>query len=94
MEVSFLSLFIYHQYLNSGPSFIHEDDKKKIPPPSCSDIKPQYVHHLALQPPPEISHSISKHEGNSNCVMIITVQFSFKWKIAHKAKLNDHKLKK
>ncbi|XP_028274527.1 transmembrane protease serine 2-like isoform X2 [Parambassis ranga] len=59
------------QYLNSiGPSFIHEeDDKKELPPPSCSDVKPQYVHHLALQPPPEVSHSIPKHEDvKQRCV--------------------------
>ncbi|XP_070762161.1 transmembrane protease serine 2-like [Enoplosus armatus] len=54
-------------YLDSGPSFIREDDKRKLPPPSQSDVKPQYVHHLALKPPPEISHSIPKHKVSSAC---------------------------
>uniref|UniRef100_UPI0037E848F5 transmembrane protease serine 2-like n=1 Tax=Semicossyphus pulcher TaxID=241346 RepID=UPI0037E848F5 len=48
-------------YLDSGPW--------KLPPPCSSEIKPQYVHHLTLSPPPEISHSIPKRKGvKQRCV--------------------------
>ncbi|XP_070685509.1 transmembrane protease serine 2-like [Pempheris klunzingeri] len=56
-------------YLDSGPSFITEHDKRTLPPPSRSDVKPQYVHHVAPKPPPEISHPTPKHKGvKQRCV--------------------------
>ncbi|KAM6987458.1 transmembrane protease serine 2-like [Tautogolabrus adspersus] len=51
-------------YLDSGP--------RKCPPPSSSDVKPQYVHHLALNPP-EISHSIPKHKDVKHRCVKFTV---------------------
>ncbi|XP_037632097.1 transmembrane protease serine 2-like [Sebastes umbrosus] len=56
-------------YLDSGPYFIYEDVERKLPPPSRSDVEPQYVHHLAPKPPPEISHSVPKHKSvKQRCV--------------------------
>ncbi|XP_029302754.1 transmembrane protease serine 2-like [Cottoperca gobio] len=53
---------------DSGPRFIREDDERDLPPPSRSDVQPQYVHHLAPKPPPEISN-IRKHKGvKQRCV--------------------------
>ncbi|CAK6965180.1 transmembrane protease serine 2-like [Scomber scombrus] len=44
-------------------SFICEDgERRTFPPLSRSDVGPQYVHHLALKPPPEITDSIPKHK--------------------------------
>ncbi|CAJ1065759.1 transmembrane protease serine 2-like [Xyrichtys novacula] len=49
------------QYLDPG--------SWKIPPPSSLDVKPQYVHHLEPNPPPEISHSIpQKKDVKQRCV--------------------------
>lgn len=64
MKAFFSSLLLCWQYLDSGPCFVHEDDQRKLPPPSRSDLKPQYVHHLAPKPPPEISHSVPKRKGS------------------------------
>nr|XP_046246342.1 transmembrane protease serine 2-like [Scatophagus argus] len=47
-------------YLDSGPCYINEGVMWKLPVPSQSDVKPQYVHHLAPKPPPEISPSIPR----------------------------------
>ncbi|XP_040903257.1 transmembrane protease serine 2-like [Toxotes jaculatrix] len=56
-------------YLDSGPFFIHEEGVRKLPLPGRSDVKPQYVHHLALKPPPEISHSTPKRKDvKQRCV--------------------------
>ncbi|XP_033487896.1 transmembrane protease serine 2 [Epinephelus lanceolatus] len=56
-------------YANSGPGFIHEGDVRKPRPPSRKDVKPQYVHHLTPQPPPEISPSIPSNKGvKQRCV--------------------------
>uniref|UniRef100_A0A4W6CSJ8 Transmembrane serine protease 2 n=1 Tax=Lates calcarifer TaxID=8187 RepID=A0A4W6CSJ8_LATCA len=42
-----------------------------LPPPSRSEVKPQYVHHVAPKPPPEISHSIPKHKVTV-CVVFLS----------------------
>ncbi|XP_042342683.1 transmembrane protease serine 2-like [Plectropomus leopardus] len=56
-------------YLDSGPSFIHEEDERKLPQPSRSEVKPQYVHQVASKPPPEISSSVPKRKGvKQRCV--------------------------
>ncbi|XP_056229545.1 transmembrane protease serine 2-like [Seriola aureovittata] len=56
-------------YLDSGSRFIHEDGDWKLPPPTRSDVKPQYVHRLAPNPPPEISVSVPKHKDvKQRCV--------------------------
>ncbi|XP_019950754.2 transmembrane protease serine 2-like isoform X1 [Paralichthys olivaceus] len=48
---------------------IHEDVERELPPTSRSDVKPQYVHHLTPNPPPEISHSAPKQkDGKQRCV--------------------------
>ncbi|XP_076591384.1 transmembrane protease serine 2-like [Chaetodon auriga] len=60
-------------YLGSGPHFVHEDDERKLPPPSRSDVKPQYVHHVAPKPPPEISQSIPKGKGSPKRCVKFTV---------------------
>ncbi|XP_031146730.1 transmembrane protease serine 2-like isoform X2 [Sander lucioperca] len=59
--------------LDSGPCLIHEVDERKIPLPSRSDVKPQYVHHLAPKPPSEISYSIPKHKGVKQRCLKFTV---------------------
>ncbi|XP_030260626.1 transmembrane protease serine 2-like [Sparus aurata] len=56
-------------YPDLGPYFIHEDDQRKLSPPGRSDVQPQYIHHVAPKPPPEISHSIPKHKDvKKRCV--------------------------
>ncbi|GAA6218257.1 transmembrane protease serine 2-like isoform X2 [Lates japonicus] len=56
-------------YLDSGPCYIYGEGERKFPPPSRSEVKPQYVHHVAPKPPPEISHSIPKHKDvKQRCV--------------------------
>ncbi|XP_031716393.1 transmembrane protease serine 2-like [Anarrhichthys ocellatus] len=40
-----------------------EDERMNLPPLSGSDVKPQYVHHVAPKPPPEISHLCPKHKS-------------------------------
>ncbi|KAI4815246.1 hypothetical protein KUCAC02_005399 [Chaenocephalus aceratus] len=53
-------------YLDSGSCVIGEDVERNLPPADGSDVQPQYVHHLAPKPPPEIS---SKHKGvKQRCV--------------------------
>ncbi|XP_054868385.1 transmembrane protease serine 2-like isoform X1 [Amphiprion ocellaris] len=59
-------------YLNSGPCFIHEVDLRKLSPPSRSDVKPQYVHHVAMKPPPEISTTEHK-DVKQRCVKFTVV---------------------
>ncbi|XP_036005792.1 transmembrane protease serine 2 [Fundulus heteroclitus] len=55
-------------YLNAAPSFIYED-KRNLSPPDGSDVKPQYVHHVSPNPPPEISHSTpTKKDPRERCV--------------------------
>ncbi|XP_035009334.2 transmembrane protease serine 2 [Hippoglossus stenolepis] len=48
--------------LDSAPCFTHEDVEWELPPPSRSDVKPQYVHRLTPNPPPEISRSAPNHK--------------------------------
>lgn len=64
LKSSFSSCMLCWQYPDLGPYFIYEDDQRKHSPPGCSDVQPQYVHHVAPKPPPEISHSIPKHKGS------------------------------
>ncbi|XP_035536320.1 transmembrane protease serine 2-like [Morone saxatilis] len=57
--------------LDSGPCLIRDDDERKLPPLSRSDVlnMPQYIHHLAPKPPPEISHSVPKNKNvKQRCV--------------------------
>ncbi|KAM9359135.1 transmembrane protease serine 2-like [Symphorus nematophorus] len=49
-------------YPDSGPCFIYQEDKWKLRPPSRPEVKPQYVHHVAPKPLPEISHSVPKRK--------------------------------
>ncbi|XP_027136507.1 transmembrane protease serine 2 isoform X2 [Larimichthys crocea] len=58
-------------YLNSVSCYINEDIKRKQPPPSRSEVKPQYVHHLSPNPPPEIP--IPKHKGTKQRCIKFTV---------------------
>lgn len=67
---SLITYAFYWQCLDSGPCLIHEVDERKIPLPSRSDVKPQYVHHLAPKPPSEISYSIPKHKGSTVSFLI------------------------
>uniref|UniRef100_A0A3Q3EEM3 Transmembrane protease serine 2-like n=1 Tax=Kryptolebias marmoratus TaxID=37003 RepID=A0A3Q3EEM3_KRYMA len=61
-------------YTNSGACFIREVDKKKLSALSRSDAAPQFVHRLALNPPPEISHSNPKHKDvRDRCVKYTVV---------------------
>ncbi|XP_053278228.1 transmembrane protease serine 2 [Pleuronectes platessa] len=56
-------------YRDSAPCVTHEDVEWELPPPSRSDVKPQYVHHLTLNPLPEISHSAPNHKtAKQRCV--------------------------
>ncbi|XP_053176127.1 transmembrane protease serine 2-like [Scomber japonicus] len=56
------------EYPDPG-SFICEDgERRKLPPLSRSDVRPQYVHHLAPKPVPEITDSIPKHKDSSSCM--------------------------
>ncbi|XP_068441625.1 transmembrane protease serine 2-like [Clinocottus analis] len=58
-----------NQFLDSGPCFTRDDGVQKLPPLSRSDVKPQYVHHVAPKPPPEISLSSLKHKSvKQRCV--------------------------
>ncbi|XP_037304494.2 transmembrane protease serine 2-like [Pungitius pungitius] len=45
---------IHNLFPDSGPGFIREGQRMKPPPLSRSDVKPQFVHRVALKPPPEI----------------------------------------
>ncbi|KAM6932150.1 transmembrane protease serine 2-like [Lycodopsis pacificus] len=46
-----------------------EDERMTLPPLSGSDAKPQYVHHVATKPPPEVSHLCPKHKSvKQRCV--------------------------
>ncbi|KAK5868358.1 hypothetical protein PBY51_009384 [Eleginops maclovinus] len=61
-------------YLDSGSCFIGEDGGRELPPADRSDVQPQYVHHLAPKPPPEISPSIPKRKGvKQRCVRFTVV---------------------
>ncbi|XP_039987544.1 transmembrane protease serine 2-like [Xiphias gladius] len=60
-------------YLDSGSCFVRDDGERKLPPPSRSDVKPQYVHHLAPKPPPEISHSVPKQKDVKQRCLKFTV---------------------
>lgn len=50
----------HNPYLDSSLRFIHQDIERKFPPSSRSDVKPQFVHHVEVKPPPEISTSVPK----------------------------------
>lgn len=67
-----LTYILYQQYLSTAPSVTYEDDKRKLAPQNGSDVKPQYVHHVATNPPPEISHSIPPKKGESRALSINT----------------------
>ncbi|XP_040043148.2 transmembrane protease serine 2 isoform X2 [Gasterosteus aculeatus] len=45
---------IQNPYVDSGPGSIREDQWMNLSPLSRSDVKPQFVHRVALKPPPEI----------------------------------------
>ncbi|XP_041797343.1 transmembrane protease serine 2-like [Chelmon rostratus] len=60
-------------YQDSGPHFVLEDDKRKLPPPGRSEVKPQYVHHVAPKPPPEISQSVPEGKGSPRRCVKFTV---------------------
>lgn len=48
-------------------------DKKRFPP-GHRDVKAQYIHHVALKPPPEVSHTIPKHKDlKQRCIKIAVV---------------------
>ncbi|XP_034404928.1 transmembrane protease serine 2-like [Cyclopterus lumpus] len=57
IEIFWFDRMATNLYLDSGPCFIRDDGEQKLPPLSRSDVKPQYVHHVATKPPPEINHS-------------------------------------
>ncbi|XP_072248839.1 transmembrane protease serine 2-like [Leuresthes tenuis] len=60
-------------YLDSSLHFI-QDDTRKLPSLSRSDVKPQYVHHLAQNSPPEISPSVPPKKGfKQRCVKFTVV---------------------
>ncbi|XP_029372837.1 transmembrane protease serine 2-like [Echeneis naucrates] len=55
--------------MNSGSSFIHNDGMKKLPSPSRSDVKPQYIHHVAPNPLPDDNLFVPKHKDfKQRCV--------------------------
>ncbi|XP_030008406.1 transmembrane protease serine 2-like [Sphaeramia orbicularis] len=62
-------------YVNFSPHLIHEDFERR--PPSRSDVRPQYVHHLAPKPepppPPEITDSITKRKDVKHRCVKFTV---------------------
>ncbi|XP_047449744.1 transmembrane protease serine 2-like [Mugil cephalus] len=47
-------------HVDSGLSFLDDHDKWKLSPPSISDVRPQYIHHVMLKPPPEVHPSVPK----------------------------------
>ncbi|XP_013124816.2 transmembrane protease serine 2 [Oreochromis niloticus] len=60
-------------YLDTCPHFIREYEKMKLPALAESDDQPQYVHNVALKPPPEISPSIPKHKDFKHRCIKFTV---------------------
>ncbi|KAG7226117.1 hypothetical protein INR49_018728, partial [Caranx melampygus] len=49
--------------------YLNSDGEWKLPPPTRSDLKPQYIHHVEPNPPPEISVSIpAKKDVKQRCV--------------------------
>lgn len=57
------------QYVDLSTCFFPGEKKRMS---SRSVVKPQYVHHLSPEPPPEVSEIIPKQKGKASWLVIIT----------------------
>ncbi|XP_024911124.1 LOW QUALITY PROTEIN: transmembrane protease serine 2-like [Cynoglossus semilaevis] len=59
--------------LDTGRCFIHEDRDWRGSAPPRADVMPQYVHHLASKPPPEVSPPTTKRKDFKHRCVKFTV---------------------